>query len=59
MPDKTAGQGPFARLTVAKSFFMRLLTGASRAVIQRNLACMEVRGLIREVTGQGRFRMWR
>ena len=35
------------------------LTGASRAAVQRNLAWMQARGLIREVTGQGRFRMWR
>lgn len=35
------------------------LTGASRAAVQRNLACMEARGLICEVTGQGRYRMWR
>lgn len=35
------------------------LTGASRAAVQRNLTWMEGRGLIREVTGQGRFRMWR
>jgi hypothetical protein len=35
------------------------LTGASRAAVQRNLAWMEARGLIREITGQGRFRMWR
>lgn len=35
------------------------LTGASRAAVQRNLAWMETRGLIREVTGQGRYRMWR
>ncbi|WP_299846488.1 hypothetical protein [uncultured Paracoccus sp.] len=35
------------------------LTSASRAAVQRNLAWMEARGLIREVTGQGRFRMWR
>lgn len=35
------------------------LIGASRAAVQRNLAWMEDRGLIREVTGQGRFRMWR
>jgi hypothetical protein len=35
------------------------LTGASRAAIQRNFTWMEARGLIREVTGQGRFRMWR
>ena len=34
------------------------LTGASRAAIGRNLAWMEGQGLIREVTGQGRFRMW-
>ncbi len=35
------------------------LTGASRPTVHRNLAWMEARGLIREVTGQGRFRMWR
>jgi Fic family protein len=33
------------------------LTGASRATVQRNLKWKEDRGLIREVTGQGRFRM--
>lgn len=36
-----------------------VLTGASRAAVQRNLAWMDGRGLIREVTGQGRYRMWR
>lgn len=36
-----------------------VLTGASRAAVQRNLAWMEARRLIREVTGQGRYRMWR
>jgi hypothetical protein len=35
------------------------VTSSSRAAVQRNLAWMEARGLIREVTGQGRFRMWR
>lgn len=35
------------------------LTGASRAAVQRNLDWMEARGLIRELTGQGRYRMWR
>jgi len=35
------------------------LTGASRAAVQRNLAWMEAQCLIREVTGQGRIRMWR
>ena len=36
-----------------------VLAGASRAAVQRNLAWMDARGLIREVTGQGRYRMWR
>ena len=35
------------------------MTGVSRAAVQRNLAWMEERRLIREMTGQGRFRMWR
>ncbi|MEH7828820.1 hypothetical protein [Gemmobacter denitrificans] len=35
------------------------LTGASRAAVRRNLAWMDDRGLIREITGQGRYRMWR
>ena len=33
-------------------------TGASRASIQRNLAVMADAGLIRELTGQGRYRVW-
>ncbi|MFO8127068.1 hypothetical protein [Yoonia sp.] len=35
------------------------LTGASRASAQRNLAWFEEQGLIQELTGQGRFRVWR
>jgi len=35
------------------------MTGSSRAAVQRNLAWMEKHCLIREVTGNGRFRMWR
>ncbi|MCR9140237.1 MAG: helix-turn-helix domain-containing protein [Alphaproteobacteria bacterium] len=35
------------------------LIGVSRAAVQRNLAWMEARGLIHEMTGQGRYRMWR
>lgn len=35
------------------------LTGAHRATSQRNIDWMEERGLVREVTGQGRYRMWR
>jgi hypothetical protein len=34
------------------------LSNASRAAIQRNLAWMEAHGLIREVTGHRRYRMW-
>jgi len=34
------------------------LTGASRAAVQRNLTWLMDHGLIREVTGQGRFRFW-
>jgi hypothetical protein len=34
------------------------ITGASRAAVQRNLDIMAADGLIREVTGHGRFRMW-
>lgn len=34
------------------------ITGASRAAVQRNLDTLAVMGLIREVTGQGRFRVW-
>jgi DNA-binding MarR family transcriptional regulator len=35
------------------------LMGAHRATVQRNIDWMEERGLIREVTGQGRYRVWR
>ncbi|TDX24693.1 DNA binding protein with HTH domain [Rhodovulum visakhapatnamense] len=35
------------------------LTGAHRATVQRNIDLMEEQGLVREVTGQGRYRMWR
>jgi hypothetical protein len=35
------------------------LTGAHRATVQRNIDWMEEKGLVREVTGQGRYRMWR
>jgi len=34
------------------------LTEARCAAFQRSLAWMEVRGPVREVTGQARFRMW-
>ncbi|MGB0748532.1 MAG: helix-turn-helix domain-containing protein [Magnetospiraceae bacterium] len=34
------------------------ITGASRAAAQRNLNDFTALGLIREVTGQGRYRVW-
>lgn len=33
-------------------------TGASRAAVQRNLDLFAARGLVREITGQGRYRVW-
>ncbi len=33
-------------------------TGASRAAVQRNLELLTARGVIRELTGQGRYRVW-
>lgn len=33
-------------------------TGASRAAVQRNIDRLVERGLVREITGQGRFRVW-
>lgn len=33
-------------------------SGASRAAVQRNLDLFTARGLIRELTGQGRYRVW-
>lgn len=34
------------------------LTGASRATAQRHLAALTSAGVLRELTGQGRFRVW-
>ena len=34
-------------------------SGDHRATVQRNIDWMEEKGLVREVTGQGRYRMWR
>lgn len=48
------GEWPLVSAPIAEA-----LTGASRAAVQRNLVWMEAQGLIREVTGQGRYRMWR
>jgi hypothetical protein len=59
-----SGRTPAALLTALREWplvsapMAEALTGSSRAAVQRNLAWMEERGLIREVTGQGSFRMW-
>jgi hypothetical protein len=34
------------------------VTGLSRAAVLRNLALFEARGVVREITGQERFRVW-
>lgn len=60
-----SGRTPPALLTVLTEWplvsapMAETMTGTSRAAVQRNLAWMETHGLIREVTGQGRYRMWR
>jgi hypothetical protein len=48
----------FSQWPLVSSPMAEAVTGASRAAVQRNLAWMEESGLIREVTGQGRYRMW-
>lgn len=45
----------YPMLTAAQA---ELETVASRAAVQRNLDVLLARGLVREVTGQGRFRVW-
>ena len=49
----------FAEWPLVSAAMAEAMTGASRAAVQRNLAWMEANGLIREVTGQGRYRMWK
>ncbi len=47
-----AGQGVISAAMLAD------LCGCSRAAARRNLAIFQRRGLLREVTGQGRYRFW-
>ncbi|MGH1460115.1 MAG: hypothetical protein ACRBBT_14555 [Paracoccaceae bacterium] len=49
----------FSQWTLVSAPMAEAVTGASRTAVQRNLAWMEANGLIREVTGQGRYRMWK
>ena len=49
---------PLIRWPTLSAPMAEAITGASRAAVQRNLTLMQARGLLREVTGQGRFRLW-
>lgn len=48
----------FARWPLVSAPMAEAQTGASRAAVQRNMDMMAARGLIREITGQGRYRIW-
>lgn len=48
----------FARWPMVSAPMAETQTGASRAAVQRNLEMMADRGLVREITGQGRYRVW-
>ena len=48
----------FLRLPVVTAPLAEARCGAGRSTVQRNLDLMQARGLIREITGQGRFRVW-
>lgn len=48
----------FARWPMVSAPMAEAQTGASRAAVQRNLDLMTARGVIREITGQGRYRIW-
>lgn len=48
----------FARWPMVSAPMAEEQTGASRAAVQRNLDLMAARGVIREITGQGRYRIW-
>ena len=48
----------FARWPMVSAPMAEEHVGASRAAVQRNLDLMTARGVIREITGQGRYRIW-
>ena len=48
----------FARWPMVSAPMAEEHTQASRAAVQRNLDLMTQRGVIREITGQGRYRVW-
>jgi HTH DNA binding domain len=48
----------FARWPMVSAPMAEAHVGASRAAVQRNLDLLTARGVIREITGQGRYRIW-
>lgn len=48
----------FAQWPMVSAPMVEAQTGASRAAVQRNFDLMMSRGVIREITGQGRYRIW-
>lgn len=48
----------FARWPMVSAPMAEAQLGASRAAVQRNLDLMAARSVIREITGQGRYRIW-
>ena len=63
LSDRTGRTPPalvqvFADWPMVSAPLAEQVTGASRAAVQRNLDLMQDRGLIREITGQGRYRVW-
>lgn len=48
----------FSRWPMVSAPMAEAHVGASRAAVQRNLDLMTARGVIREITGQGRYRIW-
>jgi len=48
----------FLRSPIVSAEMAATMAGVSKAAVQRNLGNFTYRGLIREITGQGRYRFW-
>lgn len=48
----------FVRAPIISAEMVAEITCVSKAAVQRNLVKLKRRGLIREITGQGRYRFW-
>lgn len=51
--DAPVFRAALSELPLLSASMAAAITGGGRAAVQRNLALMEARGLIREVTGRG------